>query len=278
MTASLATGAAAGAAAAAGCGGGRGLCREVRSAVEHELHHVVQGGEVAQLEVVLAGDVVGLAHGGEGLGLLDGVDAEVGLEVEVHLEHVGGIAGLLGDDLEHLLRDGVARQPGPRPALLLRRAVGAGVACAARSGRRSSTNCTTWFRVGKSRSLRSSSLRDVVGLAHGGEGLGLLDGVDAEIGLEVEVHLEHVGGIAGLLGDDLEDLLRDGVARHRGRGRRCCVRRAVGAGAGLCREVRSAVEHELHHVVQGREVAQLEVVLSAGCRRSRARRRRSRPA
>ena len=34
-----------------------------------------EGGVVAQLEVLVAGDVVGLADGGEGLGLLDRVDA-----------------------------------------------------------------------------------------------------------------------------------------------------------------------------------------------------------
>ena len=66
-----------------------------------------EGGEVAQPELVVAGDAVGLADGGEQLGLLDGVDAEVGLHVEVELEHVLGIAGLLGDHVKDGFFNGV---------------------------------------------------------------------------------------------------------------------------------------------------------------------------
>ena len=44
------------------------------------------------------------AHGGEDLDALDGVDAEVGVERHARFEHLGGIAGLLGDDGQH---DGV---------------------------------------------------------------------------------------------------------------------------------------------------------------------------
>jgi hypothetical protein len=46
-------------------------------------------GEVAQLHRVVTLDVVVLADGGEDLGLLDGVDAEVGLKVEVGVQEVG---------------------------------------------------------------------------------------------------------------------------------------------------------------------------------------------
>ncbi len=62
---------------------------------------------VAEFEVVVAGDVVGLADAGEDFGLLDGVDAEVGFEVEFGVEQVGGVAGLLGDDLQHARGDRV---------------------------------------------------------------------------------------------------------------------------------------------------------------------------
>ena len=51
---------------------------------------MVQGRELAQLEVVVADEVPLGADGGEDLGLLDGVDTEVGLEVEVGVEQVGG--------------------------------------------------------------------------------------------------------------------------------------------------------------------------------------------
>ncbi len=39
----------------------------------------------------------------------------------------------------------------------------------------------------------------------------MFDGVDAEVGFEVEFGVEHLGRIAGLRGDDGEDLLDDRV-------------------------------------------------------------------
>src|SRR5271165_1689598 len=64
-----------------------------------------EGGKVAQFEVVVAGDAVVLADGGEDFGLFDGVDAEVGLQVEVDVEQVGGVSGELGDDADHGVGD-----------------------------------------------------------------------------------------------------------------------------------------------------------------------------
>ena len=68
---------------------------------------VAQGGVVAQGQAVVAFDVVGGSDGGEGLGLLHGVDAEVGFEVQVDVEQVGGVAGLCGHDGHDLLLDPV---------------------------------------------------------------------------------------------------------------------------------------------------------------------------
>ena len=64
--------------------------------VADEPDDVVEGRVVAQLERLVELDPVGLADRGEHLGLLDGVDAEIGLEVEIHVEQLGRIAGLLG--------------------------------------------------------------------------------------------------------------------------------------------------------------------------------------
>ncbi len=61
---------------------------------------MLEGRVVAELEFVVAFDVVGGADGGEEFGLFDGVDAEVGFEVEVEVEHVGWVAGLFGDESE----------------------------------------------------------------------------------------------------------------------------------------------------------------------------------
>ena len=82
---------------------------------------MAQGGVVAELEGVVAGDAVALADGGEHLGLLDGVDAEVGFEVEVGVEHVGRVAGLRGDDLEDRGGDVVGRRSAAPAAARRRR-------------------------------------------------------------------------------------------------------------------------------------------------------------
>ncbi len=74
-------------------------------AVADEADDVVDGGVVAELEFVVAFDAVFLADGGEQFGLFDGVDAEVGFQVEVHGQHLGGVAGLFGDEGDDPRRD-----------------------------------------------------------------------------------------------------------------------------------------------------------------------------
>ena len=59
------------------------LVRRLECRVPDPGGDVVEGGEVAELEGVVAFDVVAFADGGEDFGLFDGVDAEVGFEVEV---------------------------------------------------------------------------------------------------------------------------------------------------------------------------------------------------
>ena len=66
----------------------------------------------------------------------------------------------------------------------------------------------TWVRVGKSRSLQVVVAVDAEAGADGGEDLGLLDGVDAQVGFQVEVEVEQLGRVAGHLGDDLHHGLR----------------------------------------------------------------------
>ena len=63
--------------------------------------------------------------------------------------------------------------------------------------------------------------------ANFGEHLGLLDRIDAEIGFEVQVEVEHVGRIVGLLGDNPDHLFLDVIhSRSGGNGNRfrCCLR------------------------------------------------------
>ena len=127
-----------------------------------------QGGEVAQLEAVVAGDPVVLADRGEDLGLLDRVHPEVGLQVEVDVEQVRRIAGELGDDADHDVGDLV---PGRcrRGRLRFRRRNGGRRFRSRDRGaaqpqpvvrpRRSLSRIQpmTWVRVGKSRNFRVSS-------------------------------------------------------------------------------------------------------------------------
>ena len=64
-----------------------------------------QGGIIAQLEVFSAWDIEGFAQGQEGLGLFDGIDAQVGFQIQVRLEHVHRVAGFFRDNLQDLVID-----------------------------------------------------------------------------------------------------------------------------------------------------------------------------
>ena len=100
-----------------------------------EPDHVRQGREIAQLEIGIARDVVSLADGGKQLRLLDGIDTQIGFEVEIQVEHVSRIAGLFHHQFQDAIRDRVAGGllRGWRYGRGLRRGAGAS---ALRSGRR----------------------------------------------------------------------------------------------------------------------------------------------
>ena len=74
-----------------------------------ELDYVSQGREIAQLEIFIAWNVVRSSYGGKHLRLFNGVDTEVRFEIKIQVQHVFRIAGLLGDDLQDLLLDGILR-------------------------------------------------------------------------------------------------------------------------------------------------------------------------
>ena len=89
-----------------------GRCRRhrLRHAVADEADDVVEGRVVAQLQRLVAFDAVGLADLGEQLGLLDGVDAEVRFEVQVEVEELGRVAGLVGHQRHHPGRQVLTRR------------------------------------------------------------------------------------------------------------------------------------------------------------------------
>ena len=59
-----------------------------RRPVPDEPDDVRQGREVAELQVLITRDLEALPHRRENLGLLDGVDAQVGFEVEIGVEQI----------------------------------------------------------------------------------------------------------------------------------------------------------------------------------------------
>ena len=68
---------------------------QVRPILVHEPDHVRQGWIIAQFAVFITRDAVDLANRREQFRLFYGVDTEVGLEIEIQVQHVFRIAGLL---------------------------------------------------------------------------------------------------------------------------------------------------------------------------------------
>jgi hypothetical protein len=238
----------------------------------HESDHVAQGRIVAELALLVAGDAPLLADGGEELRLLHGVDAEVGLEVEVEVQHVRRIACLLGDEGEDLVSHGIlgGRRCGGR-GRGRRRGRYRRSRCLGRGRREIRPHLVHERDHVAERGIVAELALLVAGdaplLADRGEQLGLLDGVDAEVGLEVEVEIQHVRRIARLLGHEGEDRVAHGIpgggrcgGRRRGR-RRGSRRRGHGLERGR-REVRPHLVHERDHVAECRIVAELALLVA----------------
>ena len=85
--------------------GDRSSHGQVGALLKNEPDDVRQRRIVAQLAVLIARNVVDLADGREHFGLLDRVDAEVGLEIEIQIQHVFRIAGLLYHQRENAFLD-----------------------------------------------------------------------------------------------------------------------------------------------------------------------------
>ena len=209
---------------------GRGLrrgLRQVGPAVVDELDDAAERRVVPQLAAVVARDSPLLAHGREELGLLHRVDAEVRLEVELRVEHLGRVARLVGDDRQDPRQDWIGQGRGRSRDGYGGDGCGGSRGRGSRHGEVGPAVADELDDEGEGRVVAQLAVvvpRDAPLLAHGREELGLLDGIDAEVGLEVEVEGEHLRGVAGLLGDDGEDAGLDGVLR-RSRGRRRCGRR-----------------------------------------------------
>ncbi|OPZ52609.1 MAG: hypothetical protein BWY91_02247 [bacterium ADurb.BinA028] len=97
-----------------------------------------------------------LADGGEDLGLLDGVDAEVGFEVKVGVEQVGRVARQAGDDPRHGVQDRVGDDRRSGRSSRDRRRSGDGCS----HGGRSRGGCHDWRGSSRSRRRGDDDGRD----------------------------------------------------------------------------------------------------------------------
>ena len=93
---------------AVGATGGAAHAAKIGTLLIHEPDHVRQSRVVAQLAVLVARNVVDLADGGEHLRLFDGVNPEVGFEIEIQIQHVFRIAGLLHHQGQNAFLHGIA--------------------------------------------------------------------------------------------------------------------------------------------------------------------------
>jgi hypothetical protein len=87
-------------------------CLGASSPFLRELDDVRERGKVAQLQVLIARYVVRRAHRGKHLRLFHRVDSEIGFQVEIEIQHLLGIASLLGNNVQDSLLDRFVRSDG----------------------------------------------------------------------------------------------------------------------------------------------------------------------
>ena len=189
-----------------------GSARQVRLHPGHDgpqrlLRHQLLDDRLVERALRAAGEAGTVGQLAQDLEPLDGVDAEVGLEVEVGAEHVHGVPGPLADQGEQQLHQRVTAEDRAG------RGGRAGGGVADRGGRGDQEVRADPLDDRAQRLLGHQLLDDRLvqrALRRAGEAgplgqlpddLQALDGVDAEVGLQIEVGTEHVLGVAGPLAD-----------------------------------------------------------------------------
>ena len=155
------------------------------------------------MQVLVAFDAEAFTNGSEDLGLFDGVDAEVGFEVQIEVEKFGGVAGHLRDDRDdrigHVVPDRCCgSRSRSRSGSSRCRCCGAGLVPYPADDMR---------QGGEVAQLQVLVALDAEAFAHGGEDFGLFDGVDAEVSLEIQVNVKQLRRITSHLGDDPDHVL-----------------------------------------------------------------------
>ena len=167
---------------------------------------------IAQLAAFIARNAVNLANGSKHLRLFHSIHAEVGLKVEVEIQHVLGVASLLDDKSENsLFNDTIPvqfRRRAHRCSQLnifffdygrLHGSGGGGCIDQVRALLKHEADHMR--QRGVIAQLTAFIARDVVDLANGREHFRLLYGIDAEVRLKVQIEIKHVLGITSLLDD-----------------------------------------------------------------------------
>ena len=194
--------------------------------------------EIAQLEIVLARDIIGSAYGGKHFRLLHRIDAQIRFQIKIEVEHIRRIARLLGNDLQDRFfhRSGEGTASAGVGSGFGAAGTAAGTASAGFSAANAAAAC---FQIrppvvhelhGMSQGRKVAQFqivvaRNVVGRPDGREHFRLLDRVDPEIGFKIQIEIQHVGWIAGFLGNDLHDLHLHVIHRTNRGSRRPSLRR-----------------------------------------------------
>ena len=164
----------------------------------------------------------GVGQLGQDLHALDRVDAQVGLEVEVGIEHVGRVARAVAHHTQHRRQQRLTRQHGSRRCLRsgsCRHLCGVGVVVdpGHDAAQRLDLGQLLDHRVVHGRGVDA---RQADGVGQLAEDLDALDRVDAQVGLEVEVGIEHVGRVAGAVAHDPQHRRQQRLTRQHGSRRR----------------------------------------------------------
>ena len=183
------------------CGGGEGG-GSVRSQERDDLLKSLKRAEVLGFDFGRAGELG--AQRRHDFDTFDGVHAKVGVQAHVEIQHLDGVASFLGDDGE--------QRAGGGGGVETRGSAGlwpgdCGDGFFARGGR------LALRRHGKELHdlLERLERAEVLGLHFGrigqasaqrGHDFDALDGIDAEVGVEPHVEIEHLDGITSFFGDD----------------------------------------------------------------------------
>ncbi len=191
------------------CGDGWLWSFQVWAAIIDKFDHVFEGREVAEFQVFITWNGICAANGRKHFGLLDGVNAKIGFQIEVHIQHVNRVAGFLSRQFQNFFANWINR---------CHRDDWCQSWCGTNAGCHRDHLCREWrqFNCFQIRAAIINKLDDVfegrevtqfeiffawnvIGAADGRKHFGLFDRVHAQVSFQIQVQIEHIHRIAGLL-------------------------------------------------------------------------------